>query len=63
LPDIIPDLAGAVSDDVDAAAAAWSARRMAAGTARTSPDPREEVGPGGHLVLTDDFLAQLPSNP
>lgn len=43
LPEVIPDLAGAVSDDVvDAAAAAWSARRIAAGTARTLPATPEE---------------------
>ena len=49
LPDIIPEVAGAVSDDVvDAAVVAWSARRIAAGTARSLPDPPEEHG--GHQV-------------
>jgi predicted RNase H-like nuclease len=42
-PDVIPDVAGAAADDiVDAAAVAWSARRIAAGTARTLPVPPEE---------------------
>ncbi len=45
LPDVIPEVAGAVADDiVDAAVAAWSARRIAAGTARSLPDPPEEHG-------------------
>jgi predicted RNase H-like nuclease len=44
VPDVIPAIAGAVADDlVDAAAVAWSARRIAAGTARTFPDPPEGV--------------------
>lgn len=44
LPDVIPDLEDVVSDDVvDAAAAAWSALRIAAGTKRSFPDPPEEV--------------------
>lgn len=43
LPDLISDLAGVVSDDViDATAAAWSARRIAAGSARSFPDPPEK---------------------
>jgi len=42
LPDGSESLAGVVTDDVvDAAAAAWSARRVANGTARTFPDPPE----------------------
>lgn len=45
LPDAIPAAGGASVDDiVDAAAAAWSARRIAAGTARSLPDPPEEAG-------------------
>lgn len=45
LPDVIPDVAGAVADDiVDAAVVAWSARRIASGTARSFPDPPEESG-------------------
>ncbi len=45
VPDVIAETAGAVADDiVDAAVAAWSARRIAAGTARTIPDPPEEHG-------------------
>lgn len=45
LPDVITETAGAVADDiVDAAVAAWSARRIAAGTARSIPDPPEEHG-------------------
>lgn len=44
LPDLIADARGAVADDVvDAAAAAWSARRIAVGSARTFPDPPQEV--------------------
>lgn len=44
LPDLMPDARGAVADDVvDAAVAAWSARRIAAGSARTFPDPPQEV--------------------
>ena len=42
VPPELPEIAGVVSDDVvDAAVAAWSARRIAAGTARTFPDPPE----------------------
>lgn len=42
LPDGSESLAGVVTDDVvDAAAAAWSARRVANGTARTFPDRPE----------------------
>lgn len=45
LPDVIADVGGAVSDDiVDAAVAAWSARRIATETARSFPDPPEEFG-------------------
>lgn len=44
LPDAIPEIGSAVADDVvDAAAAAWSARRIAIGTARSLPDPPEEA--------------------
>jgi len=43
LPDGISEVAGAVADDVvDAAVAAWSARRIATGTARSFPDPPEK---------------------
>ena len=42
LPDASEALVGIVSDDVvDAAAAAWSALRVADGTARSFPDPPE----------------------
>ncbi len=45
LPNVISEVAGAVSDDiVDAAVAAWSARRIATATARSLPDPPEESG-------------------
>ena len=45
LPDASEALAGVVSDDVvDAAAAAWSALRVAHGTARSFPDPPERSG-------------------
>lgn len=45
LPDVIVEVAGTVADDiVDAAVAAWSARRIAAGTARTIPESPEEHG-------------------
>ncbi len=44
LPDVIPEISGAVADDVvDAAVVAWSARRILAGAARTFPDPPEET--------------------
>ena len=50
LPDAIPDVGGVVADDVvDAAAVAWSARRIAAGEARSLPDP-PEPGDGGRPV-------------
>ena len=43
LPDVITEVDGAVADDiVDAAASAWSARRIANGSARSFPDPPEE---------------------
>jgi predicted RNase H-like nuclease len=43
LPEVIPEVAGAVADDVvDAAVVAWSARRIATGTARSIPNPPEE---------------------
>lgn len=45
LPEQMADLGSVVADDVvDAAVVAWSARRIAAGTARTLPDPPEEHG-------------------
>lgn len=51
LPDLIADAQGAVADDVvDAAVAAWSARRIAVGAARTFPDPPQEVG-GGMVAI------------
>ena len=44
LPDLITEAPGAVADDVvDAAVAAWSARRIAAGLARPFPDPPQET--------------------
>ncbi len=49
LPEELPGAGGVPADDVvDATAVAWSARRIAAGTARTFPDPPEEVD--GRLV-------------
>lgn len=40
LPDLISGVTGAAADDVvDAAAAAWSARRLAKGAGRSLPDP------------------------
>lgn len=45
VPDFLPDVAGAAADDiVDAASAAWSARRIATGMARSFPDPPEAAG-------------------
>jgi predicted RNase H-like nuclease len=45
LPEVIVDLGGAVADDVvDAAVVAWSARRIAGGTACPLPDPPQESG-------------------
>jgi predicted RNase H-like nuclease len=46
LPDVIDEIRGTASDDViDAAVVAWTARRIAAGTARTLPDrPEEHAG-------------------
>ena len=45
LPDVMTDVDGVGADDVvDAAAVAWSARRIATGAARTLPDPPEEDG-------------------
>lgn len=42
IPDLLPEAgAVAVDDVVDAAAVAWSAARVAAGTARSLPDPPE----------------------
>jgi predicted RNase H-like nuclease len=44
LPDVIPSAGDVVADDVvDAAAAAWSARRIAKGSARTLPSPPEQA--------------------
>ncbi len=45
LPAVIPEVAGVVADDViDAAAVAWSARRLVAGEAVPFPDPPQECG-------------------
>ena len=45
LPDDLGSAAAVAPDDVlDAAVAAWSARRIAAGTAATLPDPPEVIG-------------------
>lgn len=45
LPDVMAEVGTVVADDVvDAAAAAWSARRIATGTAATFPDPPETSG-------------------
>ena len=45
LPEVISEVAGIAADDVvDAAIAAWSARRIATGVARSLPDPPEESG-------------------
>jgi predicted RNase H-like nuclease len=50
LPDAVPGVGGVVADDVvDAAAVAWTARRIASGAARTLPDP-PEPGVGGRPV-------------
>ncbi len=44
LPEVIPEVDGAVADDIiDAAVSAWSARRIANGSARSLPDPPEEA--------------------
>lgn len=43
VPDLLPALGGVVADDVvDAAVAAWSALRIAQGTAQSVPHPPEE---------------------
>jgi predicted RNase H-like nuclease len=43
LPQQMPDIAGSATDDVvDAAAAAWSARRILGGAAKSLPDPPEQ---------------------
>ena len=43
LPDEIDEIDGVVADDVvDAAVVAWSARRVANGTALSLPDPPEQ---------------------
>lgn len=43
LPDVVTEIDRVVADDVvDAAAAAWSARRLASGAARSLPHPPEE---------------------
>jgi predicted RNase H-like nuclease len=45
-----PDARGVAPDDVvDAAVVAWTARRIAAGRARSFPDPPERL-PGGRLA-------------
>lgn len=45
VPDVIENIGAVGSDDVvDAAAAAWSARRVATGEALSFPDPPEEIG-------------------
>ena len=47
-----PALDGVVSDDVvDAAAAAWSARRIARGAARSMPDPPERSSDGRPVAV------------
>jgi len=49
---VLPDrVAGAAEDDLlDAAAVAWSARRIAAGTARVLPDPPVQRGDDGFEI-------------
>jgi predicted RNase H-like nuclease len=45
LPEALPGIGGVGADDViDAAVAAWSARRFARGEARSLPDPAQVVG-------------------
>ena len=45
LPAVIPEVGGVVADDVvDAAAVAWSARRLVEGEALPFPDPPQEWG-------------------
>ena len=45
LPDVLEEVVGAAADDVvDAAAVAWSARRIATGDASALPDPPEVDG-------------------
>lgn len=45
IPDVIAEVEGVAADDVvDAAAAAWSARRFVAGAARSLPDPPQQSG-------------------
>ena len=52
IPDDDPELDGVVSDDVvDAAAAAWSARRIAAGTAVSMPAPPERSPDGRDVAV------------
>lgn len=41
----------AVDDVLDAAAVAWTARRAAAGTARSLPDPPEDLGDGATAAI------------
>jgi predicted RNase H-like nuclease len=48
LTDLGPAASAPLDDVLDAAAAAWSAQRIAAGTAGTLPDPPEVIG--GHPV-------------
>jgi len=44
VPDLIADVRAAMADDVvDAAVAAWSARRIAVGSARTFPETPQEM--------------------
>lgn len=51
VPDELVDLHGVVADDVvDAAAVAWSARRVARGQARTFPDP-PDVHDGRQIAI------------
>ncbi len=52
LPDDDPALDGVVSDDVvDAAVVAWSARRIAIGTAVAMPDPPERSAEGRPIAV------------
>lgn len=44
VPDVVPEVAAAADDVLDATVAAWSARRIALGSARSFPDPPEESG-------------------
>lgn len=56
LPDVVPEVGAAVADDVvGAAAAAWSAHRIARGEARSLPDPSEREVPVGLLRSGCEF--------